>query len=66
MSWVETLLVLNVSEEPAVFICKVEVSRAGMFVGYIGTVEGSGQGKQEDWSVRVMDGGEEIEPCPSK
>jgi hypothetical protein len=30
----------------------------------IGMMEGSGQGKLEDWSVRISHGGEVVEPCP--
>jgi hypothetical protein len=46
-------VVINILEEHAASIFKVEVSWEGMWNSYIGNVEGSGQGEQKDWPVRA-------------
>jgi hypothetical protein len=43
-------------------IFRVEVNKAEVWVGYIGRVEGLGQG-EPDWPIRIRNGEEEIKHC---
>jgi hypothetical protein len=37
-----------------------------MLMGYTGLIRGLGQGAQEDWTIRAMGGGGDMEPYPSQ